>query len=552
MRGMAALRIARLFATILVLGGLPHPAPAAKAGGIDRHVHRKPAVAPALPKAGGRFVDPTFGTTIIRVTDPQTAPMGAAVNAAPADSMFNADGTRVYLHQGNESFLYAVDRSTARITNLGQLTRTVPGVGNLTFDGAAWDPKNPNVLYAIMLSPLYRQLWQFRFPYPGTMTMLHDFSTEVSPGGYPIGRVQVSPDGRYFAIAASSQPDKGQDFLDYVVVWDRQLGVSHVLNTQARLGVLLHTMVMDTSGEYLLVETNDYSTTYVWHWPSDTVSTAIGGNLPDGFAGKKVLAWKQAINVGGTGDQWVLRSLDTPHNWTVIFQDPRKDRKINFFEGAHFSRLLPNGSFVSSRFVASFGWGTFRPHAGAVYKLVGYLQLSPHFAAPEEVRYGGRALQAGTGIPTAASQWWYDSIADTLYLWLPDSSDPQRNRSKLSIFDWRPEMEEVLQLYKDATGAWTWRRLAHHRMHWNGSFETSPRANVDPIGSFVLFQSNWDGTLRNPDGSPRTDVFLLIVPPRNPSPGALRRRDPIFGSVAGPSPGSVLRVDCARRSSCGH
>jgi hypothetical protein len=72
-------------------------------------------------------------------------------------------------------------------------------------------------------------------------------------------------------------------------------------------------------------------------------------------------------------------------------------------------------------------------------------------------------------------------------------------------------MEEVVK-YSLINGTWTWHRLAHHRSHYTG-WGTDPRANVDPTGAIALFQSNWDGTLTNADGSPRTDVFLLQVPP---------------------------------------
>jgi hypothetical protein len=73
-------------------------------------------------------------------------------------------------------------------------------------------------------------------------------------------------------------------------------------------------------------------------------------------------------------------------------------------------------------------------------------------------------------------------------------------------------MEEEIQVFQTTNGTWTWRRLAHNHMHYTGVWSASPRGNVDPTGSFILFQSNWDATLRNQDGSVRTDVFLLRVP----------------------------------------
>jgi hypothetical protein len=178
---------------------------------------------------------------------------------------------------------------------------------------------------------------------------------------------------------------------------------------------------------------------------------------------------------------------------------------------------LASGGFFQSRFASTFAWGKFVLHRGAIYKLVRYLSLSRNFDVPQVARYKGQALQSVADIPTAPNQWFYDAVADTLYLWLPDNTNPQitRDSGALTIFDWRPLMEEIIQVMKHGD-SWTWRRLAHHRSQWSG-WGTQPGGNVDPTGTFVLVQSNWDGTLRNADGSLRTDAFLLFVPRRRES-----------------------------------
>src|SRR5262249_17981862 len=111
-------------------------AESAKTGRIgDDHIRPKPQSAPGLPPAGETFIDPTFGTRILRLTDPKTAPDGASVNSAAQDSMFNAAGTLFYLHHRSAgTFLYAVNRVTGRVTRLGQL----PIAEGFSYDGAAW------------------------------------------------------------------------------------------------------------------------------------------------------------------------------------------------------------------------------------------------------------------------------------------------------------------------------------------------------------------------------------------------------------------------------
>src|SRR5262249_25900192 len=138
--------------------------------------------------------------------------------------------------------------------------------------------------------------------------------------------------------------------------------------------------------------------------------------------------------------------------------------------------------------------------------------FSAGFDVPQFVRYQGVAIPQVAGIPTAPNQWGYDATTDTLYLWLPDGSDPHATPDAVSVFDWRPLMEEMIQVFFDGPG-WTWRRLAHHRTQSTGVFSATPRGNADPTGSFMLFKSNWDNTLRNADGAYREDVFLVLVPP---------------------------------------
>src|SRR6202007_1692554 len=111
-----------------------------------------------------------------------------------------------------------------------------------------------------------------------------------------------------------------------------------------------------------------------------------------------------------------------------------------------------------------------------IYQITNVHSLNSNIDAPEEIRYQGISVPSVSGIPTAPGQWFYSAAADTLYLWLPDSSNPQAN--------WRPLMEEIVQLIPQGS-SWTWRRLAHHRSQYNG-WTTGPRGNPDPTGSYVL------------------------------------------------------------------
>jgi len=466
-------------------------------------IYPKPYPASSLPAAGGSYVDPTFGTTIVRVTDQVTALAGAHLNSPASDSTFNSSGTMFYVHHFNAgTVLYSLDRNAVQVQRMGPLPDAPSGIG-LGYGGAVWDPANPNVLYAMGSSTTRRELWQLTLPLPGTMALLHDFSSELPSGGFASTRVQITPDGRYFALLASTMGGAGT--YDYVAIWDRQTGTSRVLNAPSRTGGPLESMTLDNGGQYAILRSTGYIKTFIWQWASDTLSDAVVPGAPDYFGGDEVLLPAKAINPGSNPGSWVMRSLSTPHTFSQIFSYPRKNNLGDRFEDSDSSRLLNAGAFFQSRFVDSFGWGTFTLYSGSVYKLTGYLALNPDFAVPEQVRYKGVMVPSSATIPSAPNQWFYDPSTDSFYIWLPDSSNPQNNRAALSIFDWRPLMEEIVQIYQDSsTGAWTWRRLAHHRSQWTGDGQT-PIVSADPTGSFVLFQSNWDGSSRN-------DVFLLQVP----------------------------------------
>src|SRR5437867_11368473 len=134
--------------------------------------------------------------TAVPVTDSATETGRSPEISAASDSMFNADGTLFYLHHRDVgTFLYSGDRGTGQVTPLGQLPASTPNGDTLAYDGAPWDPTNPNVLYAIVMSTTRRELWQLTLPLPAAITLLYPLRNDSHPGGYPSSRVQVSSDG---------------------------------------------------------------------------------------------------------------------------------------------------------------------------------------------------------------------------------------------------------------------------------------------------------------------------------------------------------------------
>src|SRR5438876_8619987 len=115
-KSVTTLLLALLVGASLAPGSADAQSPSANG---NPNIYFKPYPAPVLPPAGGSFVDPTFSTTIVRITDPSNAPQGASVNSASTDSMWNADGSMFYLlHNNIEWVLYAVNRTAGTVSRL--------------------------------------------------------------------------------------------------------------------------------------------------------------------------------------------------------------------------------------------------------------------------------------------------------------------------------------------------------------------------------------------------------------------------------------------------
>jgi hypothetical protein len=124
------------------------PAPAA--GLTDYSTHVPPSL--SLPPAGGSYVAPVFGTTVLRVTDRQDGTI--CVNAYAYWPALNADNTRLLIACDSEPLLYRFDPGSDKLARDGRL-RGDDGA-RVQFEGAFWSFSDPNVLYALAGTRLFR------------------------------------------------------------------------------------------------------------------------------------------------------------------------------------------------------------------------------------------------------------------------------------------------------------------------------------------------------------------------------------------------------------
>ncbi|HEV8320879.1 MAG TPA: hypothetical protein VG389_04645, partial [Myxococcota bacterium] len=90
--------------------------PCVAPAGLDFSMYPEPLV--TLPPAGGAWVDPTFGSTIVRVTDSLAAGSGGAEHAMSDVPAFNAGATRFHLDTGGgDVHLFSFDAATDAVAD---------------------------------------------------------------------------------------------------------------------------------------------------------------------------------------------------------------------------------------------------------------------------------------------------------------------------------------------------------------------------------------------------------------------------------------------------
>jgi hypothetical protein len=115
----------------------------------DRGVYPKPSL-PRLPRAGGKFFDPVFGTEIMRATDESdgAAPgLGTYYSHWPT---FNCDNTRLLIRKGETgvAIIKSFDPSTFTIgKGFVTLPSAMPAGGGPNWESSIWSNSDPDLIY---------------------------------------------------------------------------------------------------------------------------------------------------------------------------------------------------------------------------------------------------------------------------------------------------------------------------------------------------------------------------------------------------------------------
>jgi len=287
----------------------------------DRGVYRKPPL-PPLPRAGGKFIDPVFGTEIMRATDESDGPapgLGTYYSHWPT---FNADNTRLLIRKGEtgEAIIKDFDPETFTIGRSQRLP-SLPGSASLSWEGATWSARNPNIIYC---HPGYfdggMKLYQYdvRTGTPAGFKLIKDFGSLGGRKDY-LKQMYVSADDDVFCWlhlrAGSSEPI-------YYLVYRRSTDRVLFHNPTSAYAGGVNEVHVDKSGKWLQIALNenqpDKSRTRFLNLQTGAIDF-LYYNASDRPAGHGDLGRETIVGFDNFNDGISRRRLDAIHNVSTVF-----------------------------------------------------------------------------------------------------------------------------------------------------------------------------------------------------------------------------------------
>ena len=351
-----------LLATVLLLvGGSPndklaHPlltdleAAQQRSEGVksSRTVFPKPPL-PPLPRAGGKFNDPIFGTEIMRATDERDDKAGASTYYSHWPT-FNCNNTRILVRTASgNALIKSFDPGTFRI---GEGFRpdflNVPSVGRVSvnFEGAIWHPTNPDLLYCFTgyrgggMSLLAYNVVTRRY------ALVKDFSGLVGATGDDyLWEMSMSRDGDVFAWSQMRVGRKDNPL--YYIVWRKS--TDRILYHSPTNGII-NKVRLDKSGQFL-------DLVFAKVQPDKTA----GGFLTIATNHIEILMWNSSDSPPGHGDlgsgfivgwdNWECginrRWLNRVHSPQTVFRFADARGVLDWTNGFHATMLADNEDWTT-------------------------------------------------------------------------------------------------------------------------------------------------------------------------------------------------------------
>lgn len=309
----------------------------------------RPPSAVTMPPKLGAYIDPEFGTKIIRATDASDGTR--CMNAYSYWPAFNRDSTRLLIECDSVGRLYRFDPSSDTLVYDGPLV-TAGGPSQLQFDGAFWSYSEPSVVYALAGTSLWRI--DTAQTGAGRYTKLHDFAGlfSYSFGAYQLGKAD---DDNTFTFSSRDGSGLGID----VAVYKLDSNQTFIFPRPA--GFNVDESQMSKDGQRVVIPSRD-GRWAIWTWATNTVdlipwtATARPGGHYDG--GRTQLVNADNWNTGFQVRDWTGPGLQTPRDFFRAFGSD--GATLDWGVPNHVSMRSDDESFVIfSTYGSTSGWQPF-------------------------------------------------------------------------------------------------------------------------------------------------------------------------------------------------
>jgi hypothetical protein len=295
-----------------------------------------PAAAPALPKAGDVFTDPTFGTTIMRVTDRSDGARNhVAYSYWPA---FNKDCTWLTANCDGEPMLFKFDPQAFKLLGKDRLFDSPPqaGGGMPGWEDSIWSGTSPDALYCHEGLRLWR-----RDVARKEYTLVKDFSQQLPPGH--LRQMSKSLDDNVFGFTLQDPAWKVTGLMawradtDEIVLRDDREGLDEIQ--------------VDKTGRYCLIKTDKQGKDQVQAIVADLETgkrTDLIDDAPDFAPGHSDNGRGLVVGADNWRNAITVRALGKPHEHTLVL-----DLKNDWSLGCHISLLADDESWALVSFFSA-------------------------------------------------------------------------------------------------------------------------------------------------------------------------------------------------------
>jgi uncharacterized SAM-binding protein YcdF (DUF218 family) len=286
----------------------------------DRSVYRKPSL-PPLPRAGGKFIDPVFGTEIMRATDESDGPapgLGTYYSHWPT---FNANNTRLLIRKGHsgDAILKTFEPVNFRI-GAGReiLPLEYPRGFGLSWESSIWSHADPDIVYTFASD---RKGGMRLYAYDVArkeFKLLKDFSS-IARGRDYLSQMYVSADDDVFCWLLKRVGV--DDPLGYIVYKRSTNRILYNNPGSAYVGGI-NEVHLDKSGRWLTIHLNqtqpDNSATRILNLQTGAIDF-LYKNAADSPAGHGDLGTQTIVGFDAWQDGITWRRLSAPHAPRRVF-----------------------------------------------------------------------------------------------------------------------------------------------------------------------------------------------------------------------------------------